>query len=211
MCRGRRGRRGGGERERVCTWPCTRDRFEFVRVSGRRAHLVHVFCRPHPARAPLVLFLLPSTHSANVFTEQGDKDYSLLAMQNFPTQLVTPRRTVYQRAQLREATPPYALTPRRVHRYGGSTANSSRYTTPVRATSKRATSVRDDVSEAGMSMQVDEEDLVERGLKFETLFAKSAELQVVFYAHLPAEVKLVLRNAGTSSVVCERTHVHQSV
>ena len=62
-----------------------------------------------------------------------------------------------------------------------------------------------------MSMQVDEEDLVERGLKFETLFAKSAELQVVFYAHLPAEVKLVLRNAGTSSVVCERTHVHRSV
>ncbi|KAJ3533367.1 hypothetical protein NM688_g7291 [Phlebia brevispora] len=46
-----------------------------------------------------------------------------------------------------------------------------------------------------MSMDVDEEEGVERGLKFETIFAKSEELQVTFYAHLPAEVKLVLRNA----------------
>ncbi len=46
-------------------------------------------------------------------------------------------------------------------------------------------------------MEIDEgAEVFERGLKFETIFAKSEELQVTFYAHLPAEVKLVLRNAG---------------
>lgn len=34
-------------------------------------------------------------------------------------------------------------------------------------------------------------------LKAETVYAKSEELKVVFYAHLPMEVKQVLRNAGT--------------
>ena len=47
-------------------------------------------------------------------------------------------------------------------------------------------------------MDVDEEDIVERGLKFVDTFAKSEEMQVMFYAHLPAEVKLVLRNASES-------------
>lgn len=47
------------------------------------------------------------------------------------------------------------------------------------------------------SMDVDDlsESIVDRGLKPETIFAKSDELQVSFYAHLPAEVKLLLRNA----------------
>ena len=57
-----------------------------------------------------------------------------------------------------------------------------------------------------MSMDVDEEELGERGMKFETLFAKSDELQVVFYAHLPEEVKVVLKNAGTLSIVCFCTY-----
>lgn len=53
------------------------------------------------------------------------------------------------------------------------------------------------MSDVSVGMDVDdEEDGVERGLRFEAIFAKSAELQVTFYAHLPAEVKLVLRHAG---------------
>ena len=50
----------------------------------------------------------------------------------------------------------------------------------------------------GRSMDVDDasEIIVDRALKLETIFAKSDELQVSFYAHLPVEVKLLLRNAG---------------
>ncbi|KAF7796965.1 hypothetical protein EIP86_008153 [Pleurotus ostreatoroseus] len=102
-----------------------------------------------------------------------------------------PRRTVYERRQ----TPPQGQ--RRPFKPG-----PSRLATPARAGSRRLSSVQGDVSmsdiSVGMDVDVDEdedEEGVERGLKFETIFAKSAELQVSFYAHLPAEVKLVLRHA----------------
>ena len=87
--------------------------------------------------------------------------------------------------------------PRRTQRPGHTAG--SRLTTPARAASRRLSAGKDDVSEisgANIGMDVDEEDTIERGLKYETIFAKSEELQVTFYAHLPAEVKLVLRNAG---------------
>ena len=47
-------------------------------------------------------------------------------------------------------------------------------------------------------MDVDEDTLqpTERGLRQDTTFAKSEEMSVTFYGHLPAEVKHVLRNAG---------------
>jgi nuclear pore complex protein Nup133 len=47
------------------------------------------------------------------------------------------------------------------------------------------------------SMDVDEDTLqpTERGLRQDTIFAKSEEMLVTFYGHLPAEVKHVLRNA----------------
>ncbi len=47
-------------------------------------------------------------------------------------------------------------------------------------------------------MDVDEDTLqpTERGLRQDTIFAKSEEMLVSFYGHLPAEVKHVLRNAG---------------
>lgn len=71
--------------------------------------------------------------------------------------------------------------------------------TPFRA-SERMESVRDDTWSVQEGMDVDQdavdEIVVERGLKFETIFAKSDELLVTFYAHLPTEVKLLLKNAG---------------
>jgi len=47
-------------------------------------------------------------------------------------------------------------------------------------------------------MDVDEDTLqpTERGLRQDTVFAKSEEVLVTFHGHLPAEVKHVLRNAG---------------
>lgn len=47
------------------------------------------------------------------------------------------------------------------------------------------------------SMDVDDDTLqpTERGLRQDTIFAKSEEMLVTFYGHLPAEVKHVLRNA----------------
>ena len=59
-------------------------------------------------------------------------------------------------------------------------------------------SITDDASVAS-SMDVDESGFphIDRGLKPDTVFAKSQELQVVFHAHLPAEVRQILRTAGT--------------
>ena len=47
-------------------------------------------------------------------------------------------------------------------------------------------------------MDVDEEssEIFERGLKTETVFSKSREMTVTFYAQLPVEVRQALRNAG---------------
>ncbi|THG99186.1 hypothetical protein EW026_g3129 [Hermanssonia centrifuga] len=105
-----------------------------------------------------------------------------------------PRRTVYQRAA-HEKTPPNFPRRRNPKPLVAGGKLASRFTTPIRGESARASSVPDDVS-LDEGMEIDEgAEVFERGLKFETIFAKSEELQVTFYAHLPAEVKLVLRNA----------------
>lgn len=47
-------------------------------------------------------------------------------------------------------------------------------------------------------MDVDEtQELFDRVAKSEAIFAKSSEMQVSFYAHLPEEVTKILRNAST--------------
>ena len=59
--------------------------------------------------------------------------------------------------------------------------------------------IRDDDSMlSGSGMDVDDEssEVFERGLKAETVFSKSKEMTVTFYAQLPMEVKQALRNAG---------------
>ncbi|PSR74094.1 hypothetical protein PHLCEN_2v10050 [Hermanssonia centrifuga] len=105
-----------------------------------------------------------------------------------------PRRTVYERTA-HEKTPPNFPRRRNPKPLVAGGKLASRFTTPVRGGSARASSAPDDVS-LDEGMEIDEgAEVFERGLKFETIFAKSEELQVTFYAHLPAEVKLVLRNA----------------
>ncbi|EKM55617.1 uncharacterized protein PHACADRAFT_256352 [Phanerochaete carnosa HHB-10118-sp] len=107
-----------------------------------------------------------------------------------------PRRTLYRRSTSQELAPQH-ITRRRSLVPSGS-RQLSRIGTPARAL-HRHDSVRDDAGSAQEGMDVDQdavdEIVVERGLKFETIFAKSDELQVTFYAHLPTEVKLLLRNA----------------
>lgn len=49
-------------------------------------------------------------------------------------------------------------------------------------------------------MDVDEGSVVQSALKSESLFAKSDELYVAFYANLPVEVKQILKNAGECRV-----------
>jgi nuclear pore complex protein Nup133 len=51
-------------------------------------------------------------------------------------------------------------------------------------------------------MDIDEDTLQpqERGLRQDTVFAKSEEILVTFHGHLPAEVKHVLKNAGERSL-----------
>ena len=71
----------------------------------------------------------------------------------------------------------------------------SRMATPVRAP-ERLSSVGENESVGSMDVDDASEIVVDRALKLETIFAKSDELQVSFYAHLPVEVKLLLRNAG---------------
>ncbi|KAI0341587.1 hypothetical protein BDW22DRAFT_1358408 [Trametopsis cervina] len=104
-----------------------------------------------------------------------------------------PRRTVHKRA----ASVEHASPPLHRRRQGGSRLPSRLGTPAVGMVVDRPTPIRDDESYVS-GMDVDErgsEFGIERGLKSETIFAKSEELQVNFYAHLPAEVKLVLRNA----------------
>ena len=58
-------------------------------------------------------------------------------------------------------------------------------------TPARFGSVRDDEeSVVGMDMDDSAEDIfVDRALKFDTVLARPEEIQVTFYAHLPAEAK----------------------
>ena len=69
--------------------------------------------------------------------------------------------------------------------------------TPTRHTDRFGLVQGEEENVIDMDIDDDAEELfVDRALKFETIFAKSEEIQVSFYAHLPAEVKLLLRNAG---------------
>ena len=123
-----------------------------------------------------------------------------------------PRRTVYKRAASTDISPPVAARrrsaapPAMQHnpRTGG--GRPSRLGTPARHADRM------DDEESGVGMDLDEslveEIAVERGLKFDTIFAKSEELQVSFYAHLPAEVKLLLRNAGMVMWLVDVEWVH---
>ena len=79
----------------------------------------------------------------------------------------------------------------------GSTQPQSRFSTPARR--GNLPPVHDDDSiMSGSGMDVDEEssEIFERGLKTETVFSKSREMTVTFYAQLPVEVRQALRNAG---------------
>lgn len=84
--------------------------------------------------------------------------------------------------------------PRRVGRFASSRP-ASRLPTPARC-AEQSSYTKDDGTVG--SMDVDEDTLqpTERGLRQDTVFAKSEELLVTFHGHLPAEAKHVLRNAG---------------
>ncbi|EIW51716.1 uncharacterized protein TRAVEDRAFT_136690 [Trametes versicolor FP-101664 SS1] len=78
----------------------------------------------------------------------------------------------------------------------GSNQPQSRFSTPARRTGLAA--VNDDESVmSGSGMDVDDEssEVVERGLRTDTVFSKSKEMTVTFYAQLPVEVKQALRSA----------------
>lgn len=80
-------------------------------------------------------------------------------------------------------------------RIGTKTPGPSRLATPGRQ-GDRLQNIRDDGSVVS-GMDVDERsDVFEHGSKTDVVFAKSEQLQVTFYAHLPAEVKQILHNAG---------------
>ncbi|KZT70169.1 hypothetical protein DAEQUDRAFT_709105 [Daedalea quercina L-15889] len=98
-----------------------------------------------------------------------------------------PRRTVARHTPTRQSPP--------VRRKRASqTPGPSRFATPhVVRQQDRLSSIRDDESER-LEMDVDEENEI-RGLKPETIFAKSPELTATFYSHLPVEVKQVLKSA----------------
>ncbi|TFY72665.1 hypothetical protein EVG20_g323 [Dentipellis fragilis] len=101
-----------------------------------------------------------------------------------------PRRTNRTAPRPSGFSPP----PRRAPRVGSSKP-ASRFATPHRG-GERLSSIRDDASVAS-AMDVDGGGFVhpDRALKADTLFAKSDELHVSFHAHLPPEVKQVLRAA----------------
>ncbi|KAH9843032.1 uncharacterized protein C8Q71DRAFT_232214 [Rhodofomes roseus] len=98
-----------------------------------------------------------------------------------------PRRTVARHTPTRQSPP--------VRRKRASqTPGPSRLATPYAGRHPdRLSSVMDDESEKS-GMDVDDDTEI-RGLKPETIFAKSPELTATFYSHLPVEVKQVLKTA----------------
>ncbi|KAI0306443.1 Non-repetitive/WGA-negative nucleoporin C-terminal-domain-containing protein [Multifurca ochricompacta] len=83
--------------------------------------------------------------------------------------------------------------PRRVGRFASSRP-ASRLPTPARG-AEQSTFIREDVTVGSMDIDEDTLQPTERGLRQDTVFAKSQEMLVTFHGHLPAEVKHVLRNA----------------
>jgi len=105
-----------------------------------------------------------------------------------------PRRKI--RAPSRQAAP--EPPPRRSARLASGSKPPSRLPTPAHG-AEHPSFIREDVTVG--SMEVDEDTLqpTERGLRQDTVFAKSEEMVVTFHGHLPTEVKHVLRNAGEHS------------
>ncbi len=66
---------------------------------------------------------------------------------------------------------------------------------------------------SGSGMDVDDEssDVFERGLRADTVFSKSKEMTVTFYAQLPVEVKQALRSAGTWLNILAHSVAHAAV
>ncbi|KDQ60778.1 hypothetical protein JAAARDRAFT_190924 [Jaapia argillacea MUCL 33604] len=105
-----------------------------------------------------------------------------------------PRRSSRLTANRPAGQSPTAAPGRRSR--AGSSRATSRRVTPARALAQdRRPSIQDDISMAS-GMDVDERTPapVER-VKLDTVFAKSHELSIHFYANLPAEVKQVLKSA----------------
>lgn len=84
--------------------------------------------------------------------------------------------------------------PRRTTR--GASKPASRFSTPARGVEHRQSAARDVSVVSGMD--VDDGALHQRGIRPDTVFAQSNEMLVAFHAHLPAEVKQILRTAGAS-------------
>ncbi|KAJ8487889.1 hypothetical protein ONZ51_g3889 [Trametes cubensis] len=107
-----------------------------------------------------------------------------------------PRRTARYSSIGMSPSPPRQAPPRRT-RAGGSVQPPSRFSTPARQVGNLP-AVRDDESiMSGSGMDVDDEssEVFERGPRTDTVFSKSKEMTVTFYAQLPVEVKQALRNA----------------
>ncbi|KAI0065375.1 hypothetical protein BV25DRAFT_1880143 [Artomyces pyxidatus] len=100
-----------------------------------------------------------------------------------------PRRTNRPTPRQSGLSPP----PRRVGRLGSSKP-ASRLATPIRG-GDRPSLIPEDVSMAGMDVDEGKHLQADRGLRPDTVFAKSQELLATFHAHLPAEVRHVLRSA----------------
>ncbi|KAI0362165.1 hypothetical protein OH77DRAFT_1515456 [Trametes cingulata] len=107
-----------------------------------------------------------------------------------------PRRTTRYSSIGMSPSPPRQGVARRT-RAGGSTQPQSRLSTPARRTGNLPPVLDDDSVLSGSGMDVDDEssEVFERGLKADTVFSKSKEMTVTFYAQLPLEVKQALRNA----------------
>lgn len=108
----------------------------------------------------------------------------------------TPRRSNRKHTRL-SAEPPSA-------RYTGRSQQGSRAASRMSSVApSRTTPFADRMSRATSMMDVDGGGTVyaERSLTQDTVFARSDELVVSFYAQLPVEVKQVLKAAGTSHVI----------
>ena len=109
-----------------------------------------------------------------------------------------PRRTARYSSIGMSPSPPRQGINKRTR--AGSTQPQSRFSTPARRGGALVPVRDDDSIFSGSGMDVDEEgsEIFERGPRTETVFSKSKEMTVTFYAHLPLEVKQALRNAGAS-------------
>lgn len=160
----------------------------FVRVDrDQDAFLTRLFLNRSFQLHAFALFIgLPSPETLSLFSRL----YRTMETSPPPT----PRRTVRRDHSRQSTTPIRRIAPR-----ASSSKPVSRFATPARG-AERLSSVADE-EEAGSNMDVDgANELMDRILKSETVFAKSSELQVTFYSHLPTEVKQVLRNAGTRTI-----------